>query len=59
LTNFSGGLSSANAKARGAVHAAIASAATQKKYRRYERIHSSHLQNSRDFSVTRSDAADN
>jgi hypothetical protein len=38
LTNFSGGLSSANAKSRGTVHAAIASAATKKKYRWYERI---------------------
>src|ERR1700756_3439042 len=41
LTNFSGGVSSANTKARGAVHAAIASAATQKKCRWYERINPS------------------
>src|ERR1700721_3160827 len=38
LTNFSGGVSAASTITRGAVHAAIASAATEKKYRWYERI---------------------
>jgi hypothetical protein len=51
LTNFSGGVSSANTKARGDVHAAIASAATQKKYRWYERIHPSHPSKTRQTSV--------